>query len=414
MTPLRFVIVFLPPVWLIAHVLRRSSMNWPMRLLAVLAIVLISQIHTINAFFFHSLAGPDMPAWLLIPQLWLYVGLLVLFCCVACLDALRLLRWCIGLLSVRPQTTFSSERRSVLRRGTASLACAVAAPAVSLGTSAVAIAQGIAVPGLHEMELALPELPSELDGLRMAHLTDLHIGPLTSAAWVRQVVQLTNSARPDLICLTGDLTDGQLEYQAADGGTRLDAARELGSFAAKYGVFACTGNHEYYSDYHGWMEQYAACGIRVLHNEAVVLRHDTARLVLFGLDDHTGSRFGFPVPADSQTLLAQFPGRGENACRIILVHRPDTAANNAAAGADVQLSGHTHGGQCLGMDRLVAHYNQGLVRGWYRVAGMPLYVSSGAGLWPGYPVRLGIPAEIAVITLRKGLATRMRDGRPQA
>ena len=141
----------------------------------------------------------------------------------------------------------------------------------------------------------------------------------------------------------------------------------------------------------------------------MLLPRGAARLVLLGLDDRTGGRFGYPVATDVPALLAGLPDRADNACRLVMAHRPDTAMRHAQAGADMQLSGHTHGGQCLGMDRIVAHYNQGLVRGWYRVAGMPLYVSNGAGLWSGYPLRLGVPAEIELITLQRGQATVMPE-----
>ncbi|MBO6170763.1 MAG: metallophosphoesterase, partial [Desulfovibrio sp.] len=140
------------------------------------------------------------------------------------------------------------------------------------------------------------------------------------------------------------------------------------------------------------------------HNAGAVLDHGGTRVAVAGLDDSV-------VAKSAAQTLSGLPGRTEGIFRILMDHRPTRAAANAAAGADLQLSGHTHGGQCLGMDRIVARANSGLVRGWYTISGMPLYVSSGAGLWSGFPVRLGIPAEIACITLRKGQGDRpvMRD-----
>lgn len=401
MTPLRFVILFLPPLWLMAHVLGWRGLRWPLRLLAALALVLVSQAHAIDGWLFQSIAGPDMPAWLLMPQLWLYTAMLLLFCCTLFWDTLWLLRRLFRQAAVQTRADFAPDRRRILRRG--------GALALSLGASAVGMAQGLALPKVRELSLALPDLPPDLAGLRIAHLADLHIGPLTSREWVREVAALTMRLQPDLVCLSGDLSDGRPEYRAADGGSRARAFSELAALRAGYGVFACTGNHEYYSDYPGWMALYARSGIRVLHNEAVLLPRGAARLVLLGLDDRTGGRFGYPVATDVPALLAGLPGRADNACRLVMAHRPDTAMLHAQAGADMQLSGHTHGGQCLGMDRIVAHYNQGLVRGWYRVAGMPLYVSNGAGLWSGYPLRLGVPAEIELITLQRGQATVMPE-----
>ena len=409
MTLLRFVILFLPPFWLIAHC-PFWKMCWRWRLLLAFALLLISQCHAIDALLFKSLAGPDMPAWLLLPQLWLYTALLLLFGLVLCQDLFWLTRWLWRIWrSRRKPPAFSPERRAFLRHCTSTALSSATAPTLALGLSAYGLSQGIAVPRLHEMTLFSPDLPPGLDGLKIAHLTDIHLGPLTSLDWARQTVARTNAAKPDLICLTGDLTDGRPDFQIAGGGTRQEAIREFARLSAGLGVFACTGNHEYYSDYPGWMRLYAENGIRVLHNAGEVLEHHGAQVALVGMDDRTGKRFGFDVQADRKQLLAGLPGRKEKAFRILMDHRPDTAFTSAAAGADLQLSGHTHGGQCFGMDLLVAHFNHNLVRGWYRVSGMPLYVSNGVGLWPGYPMRLGIPAEIALITLKRGPATGMPE-----
>ncbi|MBQ1420207.1 MAG: metallophosphoesterase, partial [Desulfovibrio sp.] len=207
--------------------------------------------------------------------------------------------------------------------------------------------------------------------------------------------------RPDLVCITGDLSDGACSFQAAGGGTRREAALELAALQARLGVFACTGNHEYYSGYASWMAVYREAGIRMLQNEAIALDAGGAPLVLAGLDDPVSSRI---LAAPARTLAQVFeetPSLPRQAFALVMDHRPGRAFENAAAGASLQLSGHTHGGQCLGMARIVARANRGLVAGWYRAQGMPLYVTAGAGLWPGFPVRLGVPAEIAVIRLAR-------------
>lgn len=418
-----FFAILVPPLYLSLRLLwRRRRALWQ-RLVGTTVHLAISQVYTIDSLLFRNLSGPDMPAWLLLLQLWLFTALILLFLLWFCHDVVRFLLWTghrvRRALSRRhssdakeaPSATASTpqspgpdqERRALLRQGVAWCGMTLGAPIVCLGTSAAGLAAGTALPQIYRREVSLPQLPPDLDGFCVAHLTDVHIGPLTSVHWVRELVARTNAISPDLICITGDVTDGRWDYAVACGGTRLDAVRQLAALRARHGVLACTGNHEYYSDYDGWMHMYADVGIHVLHHAVLVLQHGDARLAVAGLDDPMAQGSGRGTARKAAQVLAALPGKTENAVRLVMDHRPSRAAENAAAGADIQLSGHTHGGQCLGMDRIVARANQGFVRGWYRVMGMPLYVSNGVGLWSGFPVRLGVPAEIACIVLRRAL-----------
>ena len=406
-----FFIILVPPTYLALRILIRGKGSAWQRWLAVLGLYLVSQVYTIDSTFFSSLAGPDIPAWLLLLQLWLFTALNIFFLCTVFLDInsqVRLLH--ARLFSKRdvtvappvPDDTPLASRRAFLKGGVQSAACLLGAPFFSLGASGFGLFKGTAIPKVHPMELFLPQLPADLDGFKIAHLSDIHVGPLTSINWVRQMVADTNAAHPDLICLTGDLVDGRWDYRVARGGSRLEAVQELAGFSAPCGVLACTGNHEYYSDYKGWMELYQKVGIRVLHNRGVVITRGRAKLVVIGLDDRGATeRLKLPL-ANPRAIVSKLPGRKDNALRILLDHRPTRSKRNATCGIDLQLSGHTHGGQCIGMDRIVERRNRGLVRGWYNIKGMPLYITNGAGLWSGFPVRLGIPAEIALITLRRG------------
>ena len=420
----RLALVFAAPIWLLVHLWRWPGLEPGQRILGSCLILLVSQMHGINALFFGGMSGPDMSNWLLLPMAALYVTMHLLFYCAVAWDGFRLLRRLMDRRRRRREALrrrlaqnfqrFSPERRDFLRRGAAFLAYnryAKVACGLSLGAAGFGVSQGVALPRLHRMDLFLPNLPPDLEGCRIAHLTDIHVGPLTSVAWVRNLTARVNEAAPDLICLTGDLTDGLPRFQAAGGGDRARAFCELEGLVAPLGIFACTGNHEYYSDYTAWMALYAQVGIRMLHNRAQVLERGAAKLCLIGLNDILlEQRFG-ARPPDLPGIMAGLPGPEAGGLRVVLAHRPFVAWESAEAGADVQLSGHTHGGQCFGMDALVALFNQGFVRGWYRVAGMPLYVSHGAGLWSGYPVRLGVPAEIAVITLKQGPAEPMTEAR---
>jgi predicted MPP superfamily phosphohydrolase len=138
----------------------------------------------------------------------------------------------------------------------------------------------------------------------------------------------------------------------------------------------------------------------MLLNSHVVLEIRGQKLVVAGVTDMVAERFSLPGPDLAQALA----GAPKDAARILLDHRPGNAPANAGAGVDLQLSGHTHGGQIVGINQLVARFNQGFLYGWYQVGAMRLYVSSGAGLWNGFPVRLGVPAEIARVVLRSAAA----------
>lgn len=392
---------FIPALYVSCHVLAFKKLPLLPRAAAAALLVIISQIYPINIFLFKNLSGPDMPAALLKIQTALFASLVMLFLLLLGRDVLKLAAFLVRALSRRPlsgQKPDESRRRFL--RGGLSAAFAAGAPALSLAGGACGVAEGTVEPALHAVTAFLPTLPPELDGLRIVQLTDIHIGPLTSAEKIRNMANLALSASPDLVCITGDIADGLTGYRAEGGGTRLEAARELAALKAPLGVWACTGNHEYYSDYDRWMSVYRSLGIRFLHGEAIRLLWRNTEFLLAGLDDPMGLRFGRARTASLAEALPQ--GKENRPFCIVMDHRPGRASENAAAGAGLQLSGHTHGGQCFGMDAFVARANRGYVRGWYTVGAMQMYVSPGAGLWSGLPVRLGVPAEIPVITLRRG------------
>jgi len=403
-----FCAILATAVYLCVHVLGARWLPWPARAALCVLILAASQMHAIQRGLFGSLSGPDMPAWLLKTQAALFCAFILLGLLALCRDAGRLLCWLAR--RSRPRSRAPSRqaagpaspgRRRFLQEGMASAAFWTGAPAASLALGACGTACGTAQPSVRETVLAVPELDPALEGLCIVHLADLHIGPLTSRDWVRQLCRDANACRPDLVCLTGDLADGACSYRAAGGGSRREAALELSALQARLGVFACTGNHEYYSGYADWMAVYREAGIRLLHGEAMALDAGRAPLVLAGLDDPAAARILAIPPKPLAEVLAKTPDLPKQAFAVVMDHRPGRAFVNARAGASLQLSGHTHGGQCLGMARIVARANRGLVAGWYRTAGMPLYVTAGAGLWPGFPIRLGVPAEIAAVRLTR-------------
>ena len=261
--------------------------------------------------------------------------------------------------------------------------------ATALALAAVGVSQAIRLPPLRDIEIDIPGLPEQFNGYRMLQLTDLHISRLFPARWVRALVARSNALDADLIVITGDLIDGTIAARSAD----VEPLRDL---SARDGVYAIPGNHEYFFGFEAWMRRYTDMGFRVLMNDHAVLTRDGGQFVLAGVTDLSASATGRRGP----DLTAALAGAPLGAPVILLDHQPRAARNAAAQGVALQLSGHTHGGMIIGLDRLAARANSGYVSGRYDVEGMTLYVNNGTALWPGFALRLGRPSELTRITLR--------------
>lgn len=349
--------------------------RWMKALLSLLLVALALQLRIVGTFW-GTMASPEIPKLAIATLATGSTAVLLLALLLLVLDAgllgARLLRWQRGMALLRTP---------VLRPLAAALA---------LLASAFGVSQGMAVPAPRQVEVTIPGLPAAFDGYRVLQLTDLHASRLLTGDWVRRVVAASNALHPDLVVITGDLIDGSVE-------ARRDDYRPLGDLQAADGVIAITGNHEYYAQYSEWMQAFRALHMQVLENSHLQVRRGDAALTIAGVTDPVAARYGLPLP-DLETALA---GADPAAPVILLDHRPRNAREAAARGVKLQLSGHTHGGQIIGMDQLVKRANGGYVSGRYEVDGMPLYVSNGAGLWAGFPARIGVPSEITLITLRR-------------
>lgn len=351
------------------------SLSRPAKLLLSMALVAIAEHHLVTRNFFGSMASPEIPATLLMVLGWLFGSLLLLAMLLALRDVAGLVLF-----------AFSRVRAKRLwRAGRVSQAAAV----LALALAAIGVWQAVRVPDVKTIEIALPKLPPQLDGFRLVQLTDLHASRLLEAPWMQAVVDKTNALNPDLIVITGDLVDGTTDARQAD-------VQPLQALRAPQGVYAIPGNHEYYAEYQRWLPAFEKLGLRLLLNEHVTLTPKGQRLVLAGITDKMAAAYGQTLP-DVTRALAGVPPTDPV---ILLSHRPIGAALHAQAGAGLQLSGHTHGGQILGPHLLTQLANEGYVSGEYQVDGMRLYVSNGTGLWPGFPIRLGRPSEITQIVLR--------------
>lgn len=272
------------------------------------------------------------------------------------------------------------------------------ATTVALGSLAVAaygLNEGCRVPRVKAREIALDGLPPAFDGYKIIHLTDLHISPAARKERTEGIVNVVNSLNADLICITGDLIDGHVDEREED-------VLPLSNLSAKDGVLACTGNHEFYSNYEEWQPVFRRCGIEMLENaHRTIVRGDSA-IVVGGIMDKQGTNIprGDGRFWEGPDAHLAFAASDPKACRILLAHRPLQLAQHAAEGVKLQLSGHTHGGAIPGLDLLVARANEGHVRGFYREHGLTLFVHPGTGQWAGFPMRLGVPAEITCLILR--------------
>ena len=288
----------------------------------------------------------------------------------------------LGFLALLASLSSSREpRRRLLRVGTPLVVVA------SLGATAYGLHEA-AMPTVTPVTLTSRELPEGFDGLRVALVTDLHLGPVRDASFAQRVVEEVNAQRPDVVVLGGDLVDGKVTQVA-------DAMAPLADLDAPLGVFAVSGNHEFISqEADAWLTHWETLGITVLRNENVALRRQSDTIRLAGVHDETGTGAD---AADVDGALGRAPANGFT---LLAAHQPQQAFDAQGRGIDLQLSGHTHGGQVWPF-RYAVRLQQPVIDGFSLVGDVPVLTSRGAGAW-GPPVRVLAPPEIPVITLRRG------------
>lgn len=370
-----FPYVYLAYLYLVLRLIIPLPLHRFTRIGLGLGLLLVCQHHMIQRWVFGTMFSPEIPRISIILLGWLYCSFLLVLLLQLLADLALLAAWALR------------RGRAIDARLTLRLRYAVVAFGALL--SAVGVGQAIQAPEVRRVELAIRDLPPALDGFRMVQLTDLHISRLMHGDWVREVVERSNALRPDLVVITGDLIDGSPQARAGD-------VRPLAGLAARHGVIASLGNHEYYFGAERWTGTFEGLGMRVLVNRHATIDHDGGQLTIAGVTDRVAPRFGMEGPDTRRALEGATP----DAPVVLLSHQPIGVAANAEAGIDVQLSGHTHGGMIRGVDQVVKRANGGYVSGSYRVKGMELYVSNGTGLWNGFPIRLGVPAEITEFVLR--------------
>ncbi|WP_435869549.1 metallophosphoesterase [Actinoplanes xinjiangensis] len=269
------------------------------------------------------------------------------------------------------------ERRLLLARGTAIFAGLTAA-----GITGYGVKTATSAPQIDRVQLPMAKLPRAMDGTRLAVVSDIHIGPLTGVNHAQRIVQVINSVNADLVCIVGDLVDGSVAELGR-------FAAPLGGIESRHGAFFVTGNHEYYSGAEEWINEVSRLGIRPLRNERVAING----LDLAGVNDLSGEEQG-----DAPDFARALGDRDTARPVVLMAHQPVAAVEAAPYGVDLQVSGHTHGGQMAPFNLLVK-LQQPVVSGFGEVDGVPVYVTNGAGFW-GPPVRVGAPPQVTVIELR--------------
>ncbi|WP_426508920.1 metallophosphoesterase [Dactylosporangium sp. McL0621] len=277
---------------------------------------------------------------------------------------------------VAADPAFDAGRRLLLGRSLAVTAGVLSASAVGIG-----VYQAMSAPNLKHVPIRLAKLPASMDGFRIAVVSDIHLGPLLGRSHTERIVRMINSVDADLVAVVGDLVDGSVAELGA-------AAEPLQDLRGKHGSFFVTGNHEYFSGYQEWVDEVNSLGVRVLRNERV----DVLGLDLAGVNDLSGKDVG-----DGPDFGKALDGRDPARPVVLLAHQPIQAHDAARHGVDLQLSGHTHGGQMVPFNLLVG-LQQPIVAGLGTVDGTQVYVTRGAGFW-GPPVRFGAPPDISIVEL---------------
>ncbi|PIQ58305.1 MAG: hypothetical protein COW00_16365 [Bdellovibrio sp. CG12_big_fil_rev_8_21_14_0_65_39_13] len=285
----------------------------------------------------------------------------------------------------QPVEEVKIERRDFLKKGLS----LVGFGAIQMTSTAAAVSSSMKI-NLKKQTLFHPNLPEIWDGYRIAQVSDLHLGPIIDRKYLQEVCDKLNQNDPHIYVLTGDMIDGKADVLRE----QLEPFRHVN---APEGKFFITGNHEYYWNVQEWVNLFSDLGYQHLLNSNAILSRENSKLLISGIPDVGGHRYHQDHKVDFKKA---FQNEIATDFKILLSHRPETCELAAQQGFNLQLSGHTHGGQSIPFNWIVAMV-QKYLKGTYTVDDLLLYVSTGTGFW-GPPIRLGVPNEATLITLKKG------------
>ncbi|HEY9265067.1 MAG TPA: metallophosphoesterase [Mycobacterium sp.] len=357
------------------------------RVLSVVVLALFTLL--VVTVFLPRLLGFSESGWYAWPG-YLWFGVIAyLFLALLVLEPVRLAAWVRmrrtdgGAARDRPEPAAVDRRMFLARTG------AVAAGVAAVGLVGSGAVSALGPPNLLRVPVRLGRLDPAFDGFRIAVVSDIHLGPLLGRAHTERIVRMINETEPDLVAVVGDLVDGTV----AELGRAAEPLRDLES---RDGTFFVTGNHEYFvDDTASWLTELERLGLHVLRNENTRIRRGAAAFDLAGVNDVAGESH-----SDAADFDAALDGVSATGPTILLAHQPVQVTQAAQRGVDLQLSGHTHGGQMWPFHFVVSQAQPALA-GLSTVQGTQLYVTRGAGFW-GPPVRVGAPPDISVLSLQSG------------
>jgi predicted MPP superfamily phosphohydrolase len=367
---------------LVKDTTRPGRARWALTvLLVVLAAVLVA------ALFLRRSVGATTLTWFAWPGYVWFALVAYLFLALLVLEPVRLLLrgW-----TRRPQPSTESQPAAppdVTRRLFLARASAAAAGVASVSLVGVGMASALGPPDVLRLPVRLRRLDPAFNGFRIAVVSDIHLGPLAGRSHTERIVRMINETNPDLVAIVGDLVDGTVEELGS-------AAEPLRDLVSREGSFFVTGNHEYFvPDTADWLRELEHFGVHSLRNESTAIRRGGKTFHLAGVNDVTGKAHG--EPPDYDRALS---GLDASAPTVLLAHQPVMVTQAAERGVDLQLSGHTHGGQMWPFHYVVSAVQPSLA-GLSTVDDTQLYVTRGAGFW-GPPVRVGAPPDITVMSLQ--------------
>ncbi len=373
-----FGLTFALHYYLWARLIRDPSLPEPWRQVATVSLIVLGLSIPASMIVWRVL-----PRSIAIPIAWVgYVWMGAMFLTLVLLWGGELVRW--GWVKSAQVMAVNAGRRDFLAQ-----VLAGGATTFAIALSGWGVWSAVRPVEVKRLTVRLKKLPEALRGLRLVQLTDMHVGPTIGRNFVEDIVSKVNKLDADIVAITGDLIDGSVEELG-------EAVRPLGRLRAKHGTYFVTGNHEYYSGADEWLAFLLEIGVRPLRNEHVEVGDNGASIHVAGVDDWTAHQFGNGHGSDMSRALE---GRDETKPVVLLAHQPVHFDQAKEHGVDLQISGHTHGGQIFPfgfLTRLVQPFLSGL----HRRGDSQIYVSSGTGYW-GPPMRIAAPSEITLIELER-------------